>query len=104
MSPQRKKVLTEFVSTQLFQMPGETPYFNDECMAVGYGAQTLYDVGLTKAEMKKEIITLRNEGIVELTPCVNEDGEPHGSGYFLTAHGLEYVKQHFTNEEFESLI
>ncbi len=106
MTETRKKLLTEFIAVQLFQMPGEPPYLNDGCMGVRYDNQTLYDVGMTKPEMKKEMLLLRDDGIVELKPTVSSADECTlcGSAYFLTDEGLEYIKQHFTNEEFEKLI
>jgi hypothetical protein len=99
-----KRLLKEFVSIQLFKHPDEEPYLNDECPAVGYYKQTLADIGMTKTEMQKEMLKLRNKGIVEIKMCVDYDGIPHGSGYFLTEKGLEYVKQIFTDEELEQLI
>lgn len=104
LSENKKKLLTEFIATQFFKNPNEEPYLKDECPCVGYYPQTLADVGMTKKEMQVEMIEMRNDGLVEIKMCIDYDGIPHGSGYFLTEKGLKYVQDYFSNEELDKLI
>lgn len=100
----RKRLLEEFIAIQVFKMPEEEPYLNDECRSVGYDQRTLEDTNLTKEEMKGEMISLRNDGLVELKPCVDYDGRPFGSGWFLTQKRMDYCLENFTKEEIDKII
>lgn len=99
-----KKVLFEFIAVQMCQEEDGTASKTDECCGVGYYKQTLSDLGMTKDELKPVLIELRNSQMIELIPCVDYDGAPHGSGYFLTEDGEQYVNQHFTSEEIASVL
>lgn len=39
------------------------------------------------SDTKEAVWSLRDLGILEHAPMVNDDGVPHGSGYFLTHKG-----------------
>jgi len=45
----------------------------------------------TREEVKKAMLELRNDGLVELMPAVDDDGFPNGSGWALTEKGLHYA-------------
>jgi hypothetical protein len=100
----RKKVLTEFIEVQMTKDDKGFAYRIDEGYGVGYSKQTLSDIGVTKEELKPIMIALRNEGMIELLPTVDCDGVPCGSGYFITEVGVQWVNEHFTDEEIEKII
>lgn len=47
--------------------------------------------GLEKKVLKSTMLELRNDGLVELMPAIDYDGNPNGSGWSLTYNGLVYA-------------
>lgn len=91
MTELQEKILKIFFGTQCDEDEG---YMHDECTAVNY-CHLQKDLNLPKDVIKKDLIELRNNGIVHLLMTVNYDYIPSGSGWFLTEKGEELVKKLF---------
>ena len=50
-------------------------------------------LSVSRARLKIEVIEMRNAGLIELTPTVNNDYMPSGSGWILTSKGVALINQ-----------
>lgn len=76
-------------------------YINDdECPLATYSLIE-HETKLTRDEIKKDMIEMRNEGLIELLHAVNGEGCPNGSGWSITEKGLAYAVENnlVTKEE-----
>lgn len=91
MTELQEKILKVFFDTQCDEDEG---YMYEECSAVLY-CDLQRELNLAKAIIKKDLLELRNTGVVYLAMTVDYDGMPSGSGWFLTKKGAELVKKLF---------
>ena len=63
---------------------------DNECHAFTYNCLSGH-IEASLEELKKEMIELRNAGLVELVPTVDSDYRPSGSGWFITEKGMIYA-------------
>lgn len=91
----KEEILKELCKVQVTEYGGysrgeyEGFYINDDdCPVVRYkDIQTKSPL----KELKKAMIEMRNDGMVELVNAVDHEGRPHGSGWYITQKGLKYA-------------
>ena len=60
------------------------------------------ELGVTRSRLQVEIRELRDMGLVELSPAVDYDYVPNGSGWILTSHGVALINHLADGKDAES--
>ncbi len=63
---------------------------DDDCPVFTYSLINPY-IKVPLVELKRVMIEMRNDGLVELLNAVDIDGKPNGSGWSITLKGLEFA-------------
>lgn len=88
----QKKILKSFYDLQCFDDTGD--FIDYETPTVSY-KRLEKEIGKTHAELKPDMLLLRNERIIELVQAMNADYMYSGRGWVLTENGQKLVKELF---------
>ncbi len=90
----QQKILEAMKDLQVWDVsdtgnPPEYRINDDECPLMTYAALEK-KLGQSRPRLKVEMLELRDDGLVELSPSVDQDYMPNGSGWILTEKSLDY--------------
>lgn len=87
----KAKILNTLKEMQCYELDENHCYLNDDETPLPTYKRFEEDTGISKAQLKIEVIAMRNAGLIELVNAVNSDYMISGSGWLLTQKGIDLI-------------
>ena len=91
MNELQRKILEVLRDLQCYEHEDGSFHFNDDETPLATYKRLERELSVEKSRLKIEVIALRNMGYVELSPSVDSDYFPNGSGWMITEKGVGII-------------